>query len=179
MNHGNINVGPIETEQPKETRSKNRGYEEIDQLDFTTSNGITAAENIGNVDEEQGKAYDLEKSWEFAIPECLKRIHKHREDLATTVDTTDLGSYSRVAETWWRIIDACDPKLTEIITKQEFISLKETLLSVLPSDWKVLEPPLDENGLKKVGKITAYHGVSTEITTSNNVIKDEDAYHPE
>ncbi|KAF0354456.1 hypothetical protein F8M41_014991 [Gigaspora margarita] len=222
FNHGNINVGPIETEQPKETRSKNR---EINQLDFTTLNTITAAEHIGNVDEEQGKTFDLEKSWEFErpIPEWLKRIHKHREGLVAKVDTTDLESYSRVAETtiWWRIIDACDPKLTEIITEQEFTSLKETLLSDLPSDWKVLEPPverclrsiamLDENGLKKVAKITVYYGIcgaikkirkilatsikieednpflvssateitATEITTSNDIIKDEDAYHPD
>ncbi|CAG8660294.1 3836_t:CDS:2, partial [Gigaspora rosea] len=170
--------------------------------------------------DQERKAYDLEKSWEFErpIPEWLKRIHKHRKDLDTTVDTTDLESYSRVAKTaiWWRIIDACDQKLTEIIMEQEFISLKKTLLSYLPSDWKVVEPPverclhsiamLDENGLKKVAKITAYHGIcgaikkirrilatsikieednpflvspATEITTSNDIIKDEDAHHPD
>ncbi|KAF0407558.1 hypothetical protein F8M41_008747 [Gigaspora margarita] len=108
FNYGNISVGPILAEQAKETRSKKRGYEEIDQLDFTTSNVITTTKNIENVDvrnsiidKKQSKAYDLEKSWEFEkpIPEWLKRIHKRREDLATTVDTTDLVSFSRVAET--------------------------------------------------------------------------------
>ncbi|RIB22565.1 hypothetical protein C2G38_2033470 [Gigaspora rosea] len=106
-------------------------------------------------------------------------------------------------------------EINRIITEQEFISLKETLLSDLLSDWKVLEPPVercmhsiaivDENGLKKVAKTAIYHGIcgaikeiqmilgtsnkieednpflvspATEITTSNDVIKDGDTYHP-
>ncbi|CAG8785674.1 6304_t:CDS:2, partial [Gigaspora rosea] len=78
------------------------------------------------------------KSWEFErpIPEWLKRIHKHREDLDTAVDTTDLDPYSRVAETSGR-----------------FWPLQSRL--------KKITPP------------------ATEITTSNDIIKDEDAHHPD
>ncbi|CAG8772509.1 21284_t:CDS:2, partial [Cetraspora pellucida] len=52
FNYGNISAGPINcsthvtdvTEQFKETRSKKREYKEIDQLDYTESNVINAAE---------------------------------------------------------------------------------------------------------------------------------------
>ncbi|CAG8456502.1 10196_t:CDS:2 [Cetraspora pellucida] len=169
----------------------------------TDSNTLNAAEDIESVNaqdsiinNEQGKTHDLEKSWEFErpIPEWLERIHKHREDLTTTVDTTDLESFSQVAENaiWWRIIDASDPKLTEFITEQEFLSLRETLLSNLSTDWKVLEPPverclhfiemLDKKGLKKVAKTVVYHGVCgairkiRKISATSNKTEEENPF---
>ncbi|CAG8649461.1 5257_t:CDS:2, partial [Paraglomus brasilianum] len=139
------------------------------------------------------KEHNLEKSWEFKepIPAWLKRIHQHREDLATTTDTTDFESLSQIAET-------------------------ESLLSNLPSDWEVLEPPverclhsiatLDKKGLKKVAKTVMHHGVCgaikkirkilttsnkvedenpfldsppTEITTADNIVQGGDYKHPD
>ncbi|CAG8785939.1 15606_t:CDS:2, partial [Acaulospora morrowiae] len=136
------------------------------------------------------KGHNLEESWEFeqSIPDWLKRIHQHREDLAITTDATNIKSLSQVSETaiWWRIIDTSDPKLAEIITEREFLNLSECLLSNLPSDWDVLEPPverclhsiamLDTKGLKKIAKTMIHYGVRGSInkirkilTTSNKV----------
>ncbi|CAI2201853.1 18022_t:CDS:2, partial [Funneliformis geosporum] len=93
---------------------------------------------------------------------------------------------------WWRIIDTCDPKLTEIITEREFLNLSESLLSNLPSDWEVLEPPaerclhsiamLDKKGLKKVAKTVIHHGVCgainkvRKILTTSNKVEDENPF---
>ena len=40
----------------------------------------------------------LRKARSLNIPDWLKRIHQHREDLATTTDATDFESLSQVAE---------------------------------------------------------------------------------
>ncbi|CAG8528240.1 11591_t:CDS:2, partial [Ambispora leptoticha] len=130
-NNGTLNI-----------ESRKRKSTGIDEL-----NATNATENVEDicVDGEQVKKLNLEESWEFEqpIPDWLKRIHQHRENLATTTDATDIESLSQVAETaiWWHIIDTCDPKLTNIITEQEFLNLSESLLSNLPSDWEVLELP--------------------------------------
>ncbi|CAG8766955.1 8998_t:CDS:2, partial [Racocetra fulgida] len=93
----------------------------------TITSGSTHAEDTDN---EQ-----CVNQWEFEcqIPEWLKRIHKHCEGLVTTTDTSNLELLSQVAENplLWRIVDACDPKLTEIITEQEFLGLKTVAKTVL------------------------------------------------
>ncbi|CAG8705149.1 2964_t:CDS:10 [Funneliformis mosseae] len=157
---------------------------------------VLTRDNI--IDDEKVEEHNLEKSWEFKepIPGWLKLLHQHREDLATTID---LKSLSQVAETaiWWRVIDTCDPKLTEIITEREFLNLSESLLSNLPSDWEVLEPPaerclhsiamLDKKGLKKIlttsnkceDENPFLDSPPTEITTIDNFFQDGDYKHPD
>ncbi|CAG8808050.1 18185_t:CDS:2, partial [Racocetra persica] len=104
----------------------------------------------------------LETNWEFEcqIPEWLKRIHKHPSPL------------------WWRIVDIADPKLTEIITESEFLGLNEIFLSNLPSDWEILEPPVERclysiamiRGLQKVAKTVLHYGVYGAIINIRKIL---------
>ncbi len=60
-----------------------------------------------------------------------------------------------VSAIWWRIIDTCDPKLTDIITEREFLNLSKSLLSNLPSDWEVLDPSV-ERCLQSIAMVSNY-----------------------
>ncbi|CAG8698449.1 12996_t:CDS:2, partial [Funneliformis mosseae] len=199
INGGIINGLPMS----KKRKSTEINESDSDATKIDESNVSNAPEDVedvlvGNniIDGEQAKEHNLEKIWEFKepIPGWLKLIHKHREDLGTTTDTTDFESLSQVAETaiWWRIIDTCNPKLAEIITEREFLNLSESLLSNLPSDWDVLEPPvercllsiamLDKKGLKKVAKTVMHHGVCgainkiRKVLTTSNKVEDENPF---
>ncbi|CAG8655454.1 5541_t:CDS:10, partial [Paraglomus brasilianum] len=171
----------IESKKRKSTEIDKSDSTRIDKSDTTKIDKLNATnitknnEDICDItDGEQVEKHNLEKSWEFEqpIPDWLRQIHQHRENLTTKTDLTDFESLSRVTET-------------------------ESLLSNLPLDWEVLEPPverclhsiarLDKKGLKKT--LTTANKVEdenpfldsppTEITTADNVVQDGDYKHPD
>ncbi|CAB4473347.1 unnamed protein product [Rhizophagus irregularis] len=79
-----------------------------------------------------------------------------------------------------------------IINDEQVMAEIESLLSNLPSDWEVLEPPverclhsiatLDKKGLKKVAKTVIHHSICDaintiqKILTTSNKVEDENPF---
>ncbi|RUP48746.1 hypothetical protein BC936DRAFT_144059 [Jimgerdemannia flammicorona] len=164
---GNAALSSVEVEEQKDIADDHEQEENTEES--------VSEPNIKDQDE------DLQKAWEFerSIPGWLGCIHQHRKKVTTTSDST-LQSQTASNVISWHIIDACDLKLTDIITQQEFLELQNDITSYLPSGWMVLEPPaerclysismvgnyvkfLDKKELKKVAKTVLYDGIRGAI----------------
>ncbi|CAG8517742.1 16529_t:CDS:2 [Acaulospora colombiana] len=118
--------------------------------------------------------------WEFdtPIPSWLQKAIKQHKSLTSQTDSSERFKLAK-EPTWWRIIDASDPKISQdFLSETEFLELNNKISSALNignsvNDWTVLRPEaerclqflnkLDNNKLRKIGELVKPEGIHGAI----------------